>query len=423
MVLDNVVIASLSAAEESLGFTRKSASYLHDRYGLHMPDIEETIIPDTFSGGEFNPMVKSDIKGKNVYLFAVPTNPVNLLFYVSPGEMKTRAEMAASVAKEYGAKYVTLVAPDLFFSRADKSVNDLPPDASKDKIDGFMGKGNLARVQASAFKVAGIDRVVTLHLHSQRVAESYQKVYGRNDALVDLSPTPLLCYYLIRDSMIDLRDEGRYLVLIGPDAGVAEFVLDMQRSLAQLGYGKVSTVGFIKVRTRPNDPNKLELKNPTFSENYEGLQGKTAMIIDDGVDTGGTQWRGFNTLLDEGLSHNGGRLEKPKSVSSFATNAGLSGIRFRDSMRLLVTRDPIEILFTNTHPFVEDNMIYELKKKGTIIRTAWYLGEKIRCQEEGIPIEDSYKTNGIPDLQKIRRFMPPPYRRTEHPLYGNTHSR
>ena len=41
---------------------------------------------------------------------AVPTDPKDSVHNVSPGEMKTRAEFSASVAKDYGAKKVILVA-------------------------------------------------------------------------------------------------------------------------------------------------------------------------------------------------------------------------------------------------------------------------------------------------------------------------
>lgn len=422
MGLNDIVIASLSQAQESIGFTSKSAEYLRREYSANVPDVSNTIHPNKFSGDEFSPEVNCDLEGKHVYLFAVPTNPANYIHYVKPDAMIGRVILATRTAKEHGAGYVTVVAPDLFFSRADKGMSDIPADAPQDKKNLFMGKGKSAEAQAIVWKAIGVDRVLTLHCHSQRVIASYESVYGRKDALIDLSPSPLLVYYLANYSMIDWRNRGQEVVIIRPDLGAEPFVNEVHHYLIGLGFVNVSRVDFEKVRKRQNDPNRVEVENPTFSDNYSGLEGKIALLCDDVDDTWGTKAATANTMLNEGIWLNSKGNHKPENFISYATHPVMSGIQFESAMRKAAAVEPLEIIFTNTHPFIEDNMIYELRKRTSIIRTAWFFGEAIRHLEEGIDVKEAYLTNGNIDTKKISKFMPPPFRRTEHPKYQYNHS-
>ncbi|MFH0978925.1 MAG: hypothetical protein V1837_06530 [Candidatus Woesearchaeota archaeon] len=417
MSLNDIVIASLSQAQESISFTNKSIEYLRKNYRLHLPDLSRSMYPNKFSGDEFGPEVKVDLRGKNVYLFAVPTNPANTKHYVKPDGMLGRVVIAAYTAKEHGAETVNVMAPDLFFSRADKGPEDIAGEASEEKRRSFSEKGKSAEAQAIAWKSAGVNKVFTHHVHSHRVVESYAKVFGKPDALVDLNPNPLLIDYLVNYSLVDLSNNGANFVLIRADLGADSHVTDLYKMLHELGYTNVSRIDCEKIRRVHNDPNQVEVVNPTFSENYKGLEGKTAGLFDDIDDTWGTKAAAANLITKDGIFSNGLGNHKPKYLISYATHPVLSGIEFESSMRRAASVAPLEIIYMNTHPFIEDNMIYELRRRTSIIRTAWFYAEVIRCFEEGIPIEQSYITNGKLDLAKVKKFATSPYRRTERVEY------
>ncbi|PIN87131.1 hypothetical protein COV19_01405 [Candidatus Woesearchaeota archaeon CG10_big_fil_rev_8_21_14_0_10_44_13] len=415
MALKDIIISSLTKAEDSMKIARKSAEYLRTRYGINMPDVSQTIHPGDFSGGEFNPEVLCDLKGKHVFLFAVPTDPANILNNVSPGEMKSRAEFAANAAKEWGAAHVTLVATDLYFSRADKGPEDFSEKSDDEKKKLFKGKGNLARAQAKAFMSNGIDRVLTLHLHSGHVQESYGKIYGRGDVLMDLSPVPLLIHYLTHYSNVGLnKNNGSNIVLLLSDLGAKPIGDYLYDSLHRLGYTGISKIQFSKTRKVANDPNKVEIYNPQVSPNYTGLEGKTALTIDDMDDTAGTRKATCVTIKEDGIEIEGFGRQRPANIVIYGTHAVHAGLNFESAMQTIAAAEPSEVIYTNSHPSIERNMTYYLKKVTSVIRTAHFFGEVIRCLEEEIPIGESYTTNGILDMAKISKFAVQPFRRSEH---------
>ena len=413
MSLKDIIIASLSRDPESMNFARIALKYLQKRYKIIAPKVEHSIYPGKFKWPEYNPHALSDLEDKAVYLFAVPTDPANILHNVQPGEMKTRAEFSAVVAKEMKSKKVVLVAPNLYFSRADKGQFDITNHMPEDKKNSFKGKVNLAKAQARAFKINGIDQVVTMHVHSPEVIKSYQDVFEREDALISISPAPLYVHYLQNYSVIDMKENGKNLVLIGPDAGSASFVEEVYTYLQQIGYNNTSKIIFEKTRKKPNDPNKVILSNPSFSDNFNGLEGTTIVALDDMDDTGGTKAALYNTLLNDGVEICGS-LEKPANVSNYATHAIFAGIDYEAAMERIANVNPIEVIYANTHPAIEKNMIFDLRKVTSVIRTANYFGEVIRCLEEGIPLNELFRTEGIIDMNKISKFVVPPYRREEH---------
>ncbi|MBN2566511.1 ribose-phosphate pyrophosphokinase [Candidatus Woesearchaeota archaeon] len=417
MGLRDIVIASLSRDPDSMNFPRKTVEYLHSVYKISIPEVEKSIYPGKFSGGEFNPEVFTDLTGKNVYLFGVPTDPANILHSVSPGEMKSRAEFSAYTAWEHGAKHITFVAPDLYFSRADKGPSDMPESSPEEKRRLFKGKGNLAKAQANAFKANHIDRVITMHLHSPWVAKSYQDVYGRDDALITMNPLPLIIHYFQHFSLIDYSDQGRNVVLVSPDKGAEPFARDLYSLMHDVGLVNVSLLMFDKLRLKPNDPNMLELSNPRATDNYQGLAGKIAITLDDMDDTVGTRERLHKTLKVDGVVIEGKSPQNPDAVVSYATHAVHAGLAYEDAQQRMAAAFPLEVLYMNTHPSIEKNMIYELRKVTSVIRTARYFGEVIRAIEEGIPLTEIYCTDGVYDPQKVAKFAEPPKRRTEHPRY------
>lgn len=417
MALKDIIISSLAKAEDSMKIARKSSEYLKTNYGITMPRVEETIHPGDFSGGEFDPNILCDIRKKHVYLFAVPTDPANILTDVTPGEMKTRAEFAAIAAKECSASHVTLVASNLLFSRADKSEADFKDGSDAEKKKLFKGRGNLAKAQANAFKTAGIDRVITLHLHSNKVQESYNEVYGRDDALINLSPTPLIIHYSINYSLIKLNENhGSNIVMVLSDLGGKPIGDDIYDNLHKLGYTGVSKIQFKKTRKVANDPNRVEIYDPQVSPNYAGLEGRTAWFIDDMDDTAGTRKATCVTIKEVGVQIKGFDIQRPANIAIYGTHAVHAGLNFEAAMQTIAAAEPIEVVYTNSHPSIEKNMIYQMKKITSVIRIAHFLGETIRCLEVGIPLEDSYSTNGILDMAKISKFAVHPYRRSEHIL-------
>ncbi len=188
--LDKIVIASLRRHDK---FARVVSNSLGKGW-----QTDRIMDPRVFTGREFGPKFNRDIEGKNVYIIA-PNNP----WRMGPQGKVKRMEMVADAAKSNGADIVTAVPLDLNYSRQDRF---------------FKGEARSARLQAKTFKAAGVDRVLTVHLHSSRTISIYGEVYFENE--IERKAKEMLSEYTkvatVIDGHIGKRDLVDFLDLARP---------------------------------------------------------------------------------------------------------------------------------------------------------------------------------------------------------------
>jgi|GEM_PF-2316405 len=434
--LDDRVFCSVTPFNEFGHFAAKAAGCKIDPDHLMEPKI--------FTGSEFCPeftVIKDGrmvdrknldemtqgsvvVEGKTVYIIANPNH------HLSAQETLGRILFTADAAKQNGADKVVLIQSDLGYGRQDRS----PREDVK-----LKGQSYAALLQAKVFNAAGIDNVLTMHLHSNKIYHAFGQAYmaGGGDTIADerllllkrlqrgdyssddqrsqyegrvsliesqleregrkivynLDPNWVLAHYLLNRSSLDTSDLGSKIVFIAPDKG-AKVNIDRLKALMFLPNSSVAYCK--KVRASPNDPNDVTVDLDGFSDNFTGIEGKYIIIADDIVDTGGTLTQCMKGLL------RGYEGQVPAGIYLCFTHAVLASFEsennFQKVQRRLGSVDPTEIVMFNTHPYIEDHRIPKWKERGTVLRIANLMADSVHCVENGIFPQDYYKVESREQL-------------------------
>jgi ribose-phosphate pyrophosphokinase len=264
-----------------------------------------------FSDGEVQVEIEENVRGMDAFVVQPTCPPVN----------HTLMELLIMLdaLKRASAQRITVVVPYYGYARQDRKV--LPRTSIS------------ARLVANLLTVAGASRVLSMDLHAGQIQ-------GFFDIPVDnLYALPVQLEYL-------RKIEGD-IVVVSPDAGGVERARELGKRLR-------ATLAIIdKRRERANESKVMHL--------IGNVHGKTAILIDDMIDTGGTIVQAAEAIVRDGA----------KAVYACCTHAVLSGQaveRIRDSALN-------ELVVTNTIPLSE-----EAKKvdKIRVLDVSPVLGEAIR---------------------------------------------
>lgn len=206
---------------------------------LGSPNIEE------FANGEIHVKYGESIRGSDVFIVQTHAGWEGR----SINDSIMEHLIMVDAAKRASAKRITVVAPFYGYSRQDRKASGREPIT--------------ARLLADLFLAAGADRLVSVDLHSGQIQ-------GFFDGPVDhLTAMPVLI-----DWLSDLNDDD--MVIVSPDAGrmkVAERYTNLLN--ADLAY--------VHKRRSTEEKNTVEAK-----EIIGHVEGRTCVLIDDMIDTGGT---------------------------------------------------------------------------------------------------------------------------------------
>ena len=191
-----------------------------------------------------------------------------------------------------------------------------------------------AKLVADLITAAGANRVLSVDLHAGQIQAFFNIPFDH------LYAKPVLLDYLQKN----IKDD---LVVVSPDAGGAE------RARA---YGKGLKAPLAMIDKRRPAPNVTEVMH-IIGE----VEGKTAIIIDDMIDTAGTIVKAADALIDDGA----------KAVYACCTHAVLSG----PALERIKGSKIKELVVTNTIRLTDDS-----GKLGNIkcLSVAGLLGEAIK---------------------------------------------
>jgi ribose-phosphate pyrophosphokinase len=270
------------------------------------------MLSKTFSDGETQVEIHENIRGMDVFVLQSTCPPVN--------DNLMQLLIIMDALKRASAKRITAVIPYYGYGRQDRKVKPRVPITAK--------------LVADLITVAGADRVVSMDLHAGQIQ-------GYFDIPVDnIFAAPLLLKY-IRSHFED------NLVVVSPDAGGTE------RARA---FAKRLEASLAIIDKRRDAPNVSEVMN-IIGE----VEGMTAIILDDMVDTAGTLTEAARAL----------RKRNTAKIYACCTHPVLSGPaieRIQDS--------PIDhLVVTNTIPLNEKG-----KKcpKISVLSVDQLLGETIK---------------------------------------------
>jgi len=202
----------------------------------------------------------------------------------------------ADALKRASAGSITAVIPYYGYARQDRKVAPRVPITAK--------------LIADLIEAAGVTRVVSMDMHAGQIQGFFNIPFDH------LYAAPVLLEHMRRRFDGDTQD----VVIVSPDAGGVERARAYSKRIG-------STLGIVdKRRTKAN---VAEIMN-VIGE----VQGKTAVLLDDMIDTAGTLTQAANALVDKGATR----------VFAYATHAVLSGPAVDR-----ITKSPIEeVVVTDT---------------------------------------------------------------------------
>lgn len=248
-------------------------------------DYHDIISLKTFLNTEFCPRFIIDedrpdavgrkLEGKEVLIVSTSFS------LLSRDELAMRNFLVARAAKDNGADKVILLEPDLFYSAQDRGPRPEHGVTEFERDDAdyarFDGQPFSARLYADLLANAGVDEVVTVHVHSSSVRHIFLDRFSGH--FHELWPSELYADYMVDSDIVDLDR----LVLCAPDQGARQFVGDVHHALDR------SDVPLITMCKHRSDEREVELEVTEESKPHlADLEGRDVVVLDDMVRTGYT---------------------------------------------------------------------------------------------------------------------------------------
>ncbi|MFD1362580.1 ribose-phosphate diphosphokinase [Lentibacillus salinarum] len=290
----------------SLNSNHKLAEDIADHIGTTLGKCTVS----AFSDGEIKISIDESVRGGDVYVVQSTSSPVN--------QHMMELLIMIDALKRASARSINIVMPYYGYARQDRKARSREPITSK--------------LMADLLETAGADRVITLDLHAPQIQGFF------NVPIDHLQGVPLLANYFEKK---DLED----IIVVSPDHG------GVTRARKMADYLK-APIGIIDKR-RPR-PNVAEVMNIVGN-----IEGKTAILIDDIIDTAGTITLAANALVENGA----------KEVYACCTHPVLSG----PAIQRINDSKIRELVVTNSIPLSEDKQ----SDKVTELSVAPLIGEAI----------------------------------------------
>ncbi len=241
-----------------------------------------------FSDGEIYTEINENIRGNSIFVIQSVSSPAN--------DNLMELLLCIDALKRSSAKNITAVIPYFGYARQDRKV------VPRTSIS--------AKLVSNLITKAGADRVVTVDLHAGQIQ-------GFFDIPVDnLFATPIFARHIKK------KIKTKNLICIAPDVGGTE----RARAL-----GKLLNIGLAIVDKRRPKAGQSQVMNIIGD-----VRGKTCIIVDDIIDSGGTIVKAAAALKKRGA----------KDVHVYVTHGVLSGeaenkIK-KSSIKNLVITDTID---------------------------------------------------------------------------------
>jgi len=311
--------------EIATGITTTSEKRMVLISGRAHPDLAHEVasalgvdmVPTTaydFANGEIYVRFGESVRGCDAFVIQSHCAPIN--------QWLMEQLLMVDALKRASAKRITVIAPFYAYARQDKKHRGREPIS--------------ARLIADLFKTAGANRLMSVDLHTAQIQ-------GFFDGPVDhLWALPLLADY------VRGRVDRSRLTIVSPDAGRVR--------VADLWSDRLAApLAIIHKRRDPKVPNQVRVH-----EVVGEVAGRTCLVVDDMIDTGGTITQAAEALFENGAS----------DVIVASTHAVLSG----PAVDRLKNSRISEVIVTNTLPITEDQIFPQL----TVLSIAPMIARAIR---------------------------------------------
>jgi ribose-phosphate pyrophosphokinase len=267
-----------------------------------------------FANGETFVRFNESVRGSDAFVLQSHTAPIN--------QWIMEQLIMVDALKRASAKRITVVAPFFGYARQDKKHRGREPIS--------------ARLMADLFKTAGADRLMVVDLHTAQIQGFF------NGPVDHLFALPILTDYIKEKLGTDS------VSVVAPDAGRVRVA---ERWSDELGG---CPMAIIHKRRNPDVANEVKVFDVVGE-----VEGRTCVVVDDMIDTGGTIVKAAEALFEEGATR----------VVVAATHGVLSG----PAVDKLKNSRISEVVLTNTLP-IPDNKRFD---KLTVLSIAPLLARAI----------------------------------------------
>ena len=266
-----------------------------------------------FKDGEIYVEINENIRGNNIFFIQSVSSPAN--------DNLMEMLLCIDALKRSSAKNITAVIPYFGYARQDRKV------VPRTSIS--------AKLVSNLITQAGADRVVTVDLHAGQIQ-------GFFDIPVDnLFTTPLFARHIKK------KIKSKNIICVAPDVGGVE------RSRA---LGRILNVGLAIVDKRRPKPGQSQVMNIIGD-----VKGKTCIIVDDIIDSGGTIINAAKALKQRGA----------KDVYVYISHGVLSG----DAVKSIKNSPIKKLVITDT---INNENKVRSAKNIEILSISNLMGEAIR---------------------------------------------
>ena len=279
-----------------------------------------------FADGEIYIEINENIRGNSIFIIQSISSPAN--------DNLMELLLCIDALKRSSAKNITAVIPYFGYARQDRKV------APRTSIS--------AKLVSNLITKAGADRVVTVDLHAGQIQ-------GFFDIPVDnLFSTPIFARHAKK------KIKGKNIICVAPDVGGTE----RARAL-----GKALNVGLAIVDKRRPKPGQSQVMNIIGN-----VKGKTCIIVDDIIDSGGTIVNAAKALKDRGA----------KDVYVYITHGVLTGDAV-DKIKKSVIKN---LVITDT---IDNQEKIKKAKNIEVLPISSLMGEAIKRISNSTSVSDLFK--------------------------------
>ena len=279
-----------------------------------------------FSDGEIYVEINENIRGNSIFIIQSISSPAN--------DNLMQLLLCIDELKRSSAKNITAVIPYFGYARQDRKV------VPRTSIS--------AKLVSNLITTAGADRVVTVDLHAGQIQ-------GFFDIPVDnLFATPIFARHIKK------KIKSKNIICVAPDVGGTE----RARAL-----GKLLNVGLAIVDKRRPKPGQSQVMNVIGD-----VKGKTCIIVDDIIDSGGTIINAAQALKKRGA----------KDVFVYITHGVLSG----DAVKKIKASVIKNLVVTDT---IDNNQKIKGAKNIEVLSISGLMGEAIKRISNSTSVSDLFK--------------------------------
>ena len=247
-----------------------------------------------FSDGELKVQIEENVRGHDTFIIQSTCSPTN--------KNVMEIMLIADALKRSSASKITAIVPYYGYARQDRRVRSARVPIS-------------AKVVADMFASVGIDRVLTIDLHSETI-----------QGFFDMPADNVYATRLMVDDIKD-NNERKEIVVVSPDVGG----VIRSRALAK----QLDDTDLAIIDKRRAVANQSEVMNVIGD-----IEGKVCIVPDDIIDTAGTLCNAANALKEKGA----------KAVKAYITHPVLSG----PAIERLNESSIDELVVTNSIPLSKE---------------------------------------------------------------------